>query len=53
MVPLRLEQVAGFKERKNDVVYCKPLIDSPLSKVVIFFPGDVQASAFFSLQQNI
>ncbi|XP_048524459.1 mitochondrial protein C2orf69 homolog isoform X2 [Dendroctonus ponderosae] len=42
MVPLRLEQVAGFKERTNDVVYCKPLVDSSSTKVVIFFPGDVQ-----------
>lgn len=40
--PLRLTQVAGFEDRKNDVVYSKPLVASEEARVVVFFPGDVQ-----------
>ncbi|CAG9773016.1 unnamed protein product [Ceutorhynchus assimilis] len=40
--PIRLPDIAGYEERKNDIVYSKPLVDSAVAKVVIFFPGDVQ-----------
>ncbi|XP_050293057.1 mitochondrial protein C2orf69 isoform X2 [Anthonomus grandis grandis] len=38
----RLLQLSGFEERKNDVVYAPPKNITQPSRVVVFFPGDVQ-----------
>lgn len=41
--PIRFLQVPGFDDRKNDVIYCRPLhVQQCVNNLAIFFPGDVQ-----------
>lgn len=44
--PFRICNVSGYDGRKNDVVYCHPLIQNERQTTIVFFGGDVQVGFF-------
>lgn len=53
---VRLENVAGFQARSNDVVYCPPLLkpgENEEPTVVVYFGGDVQVSNMKAIMKLI